>query len=58
MTGYLAYSVYLYIASLVSWRIEKLYRDQNDDKKIKIWLILKNIFSVTGTTLLILHLLS
>ena len=58
MTGYLAYSVYLYIASLVSWRIEKLYRDQNDDEKIKIWLILKNIFRVTGTTLLILHLLS
>ena len=58
MTSYLAYSIYSYIASLVSWRIEKLYRVQKDDKKIKTWLILKNIFRVTGTALLIAHLLS
>ena len=58
MTGYLAYSIYSYIASLVSWRIEKLYRVQKEDKKIKTWLILKNIFRVTGTALLIAHLLS
>ena len=58
MTGYLAYSIYSYIASLVSWRIEKLYRSQNDEQQIKIWLILKNIFRVTGTALLIAHLLS
>ena len=58
MTGYLAYSIYSYIASVISWRIEKLYRNQNDEKKIKIWLILKNIFRVTGTALLITHLLS
>ena len=58
MTGYLAYSIYSYIASGVSWRIEKLYRNIGDDKKIKIWLILKNIFRVTGTALLIAHLLS
>ena len=57
MTGYLAYSIYSYIASLVSWRIEKLYKDQNDNKQIKIWLILKNVFRVTGTALLITHLL-
>jgi|TARA_B110000967_G_C18439490_1_gene342491 hypothetical protein len=58
MTGYLAYSVYSYIASVISWRIEKLYRNQNDDKQVKIWLVLKNIFRVTGTALLIAHLLS
>jgi len=58
MTGYLAYSIYSYIASAVSWRIEKLYRNQSDEKQIKIWLILKNVFRVTGTALLIAHLLS
>jgi hypothetical protein len=58
MTGYLAYSIYSYFASLVSWRIEKLYRKQNDDKQIKIWSVLKNILRVTGTALLIAHLLS
>jgi hypothetical protein len=58
MTGYLVYSIYLYIASIVSWRIEKLYRNQNQRNNIKIWLILKNIFRVTGTALLITHLLS
>ena len=58
MTGYLAYSIYLYVASIVSWRIEKLYKAQNDDKQIKIWLLLKNIFRVTGTAFLIAHLLS
>tara|TARA_B110000967_G_scaffold191465_1_gene217152 strand:- start:1227 stop:1403 length:177 start_codon:yes stop_codon:yes gene_type:complete len=58
MTGYLAYSVYSYIASVISWRIEKLYRVQNEEKQIKIWLILKNIFRVTGTAFLITHLLS
>jgi len=58
MTGYLAYSIYSYTASAISWRIEKLYRNLNDDKQIKIWLILKNIFRVTGTALLIAHLLA
>jgi len=58
MTGYLAYSIYSYIASLISWRIEKLYKNQNDAKQIKIWAILKNIFRVTGTALLVAHLLS
>jgi hypothetical protein len=58
MTGYLVYSIYSYFASLISWRIEKLYRNQNNDKQIKIWLVLKNIFRVTGTALLIAHLLS
>jgi|TARA_B110000037_G_C16993299_1_gene454020 hypothetical protein len=58
MTGYLAFSIYSYFASLISWRIEKLYRNQNNDKNIKIWLILKNIFRVTGTALLVAHLLS
>jgi|TARA_B110000971_G_C19708866_1_gene363272 hypothetical protein len=57
MTGYLAYSIYSYIASLISWRIEKLYKNQNDDKQVKVWFILKNIFRVTGTALLISHLL-
>jgi|TARA_B110000259_G_C13913505_1_gene361855 hypothetical protein len=58
MTGYLAFSIYSYFASLISWRIEKLYRNQNNDGQIKIWLILKNIFRVTGTALLVAHLLS
>jgi len=58
MTGYLAYSVYSYIASVISWRIEKLYRNQNEEDQTKIWFILKNIFRVTGTALLIAHLLS
>tara|TARA_B100000795_G_scaffold238367_1_gene199443 strand:+ start:380 stop:556 length:177 start_codon:yes stop_codon:yes gene_type:complete len=58
MSGYLAYSIYSYIASAISWRIEKLYRNLNDDKQIKIWLLLKNIFRVTGTALLIAHLMS
>ena len=58
MTGYLAYSIYSYIASAVSWRIEKLYRNQNEDKQIKLWFILKNIFRVTGTALLVAHLLT
>ena len=58
MTGYLAYSIYSYVASLVSWRIEKLYKEQNDEKKIKIFFILKHGFRVTGTILLLAHLLS
>jgi len=58
MTGYLAYSIYSYIASVISWRIEKLYRNLNDDKQIKTWLVLKNVFRVTGTALLIAHLLA
>jgi hypothetical protein len=58
MTSYLVYSIYSYIASVISWRIEKLYRNQNEDKQIKIWLVLKNVFRVTGTALLIAHLLS
>jgi hypothetical protein len=58
MTAYLAYSIYSYIASLVSWRIEKLYKDQNKEKQIRIWFILKNVFRVTGTAFLIAHLLS
>jgi hypothetical protein len=58
MSGYLAYSIYSYVASLVSWRIEKLYRNQNEDKQIKLWFILKNIFRVTGTALLVAHLLT
>jgi hypothetical protein len=58
MTSYLAYSIYSYLASLVSWRIEKLYRKQNNEKQIKIWLVLKNIFRIVGTALLITHLLS
>ena len=59
MTGYLAYSIYSYIASLVSWRIEKLYKEQSqrDEQKIKIFFLLKHGFRITGTILLIAHLL-
>ena len=58
MTGYLVYSIYSYIASVISWRIEKLYKKQNEVKQIRIWFILKNIFRVTGTAFLVAHLLS
>ena len=58
MTSYLAYSIYSYMASLVSWRIEKLYRKQKDEKQLKIWFLFKNIFRVTGTALLVAHLLT
>jgi hypothetical protein len=58
MTGYLVYSIYSYFASLVSWRIEKLYRNQDNARQTKIWFVLKNIFRVTGTGLLIAHLLA
>jgi hypothetical protein len=58
MSGYLAYSIYSYFASVISWRIEKLYKNQNEDKQAKIWFILKNIFRVTGTALLVAHLLT
>jgi hypothetical protein len=58
MTSYLAYSIYSYTASLISWRIEKLYISQKENRQIRVWLLLKNIFRVTGTALLIAHLLS
>jgi hypothetical protein len=58
MTGYLAYSIYLYIASLISWRIEKLYKSQKEDKQTKIWFVFKHAFRVSGTVLLITHFLS
>ena len=57
MTGYLAFSIYSYIASLISWRIEKLYKQLNDVQKIKIFFLLKHGFRITGTILLIAHLL-
>lgn len=58
MTGYLAYSIYSYIASLASWRIEKIYKEKKNEQKIKIFFILKHGFRVTGTVLLIAHLLA
>ena len=59
MTGYLAYSIYSYIASLVSWRIEKLYKEQSqkNEQTIKIFFLLKHGFRIPGTILLIAHLL-
>ena len=45
-------------SSEISWKIEKLYTNQNNNKQIKIWLVLKNVFRVSGTALLIAHLLS
>ena len=59
MTGYLTFSIYSYIASLVSWRIEKLYKelDQKEEQKIKIFFLMKHGFRITGTILLIAHLL-
>ena len=58
MTIYLAFSIYSYLASLISWKIEKLYKNENEEKQIKVWFVLKNVFRVTGTALLIAHLLS
>ena len=58
MTGYLAYSTYSYMASFASWRIEKIYKEQNDQQKIKIFFVLKHGFRITGTVLLIAHLLA
>ena len=37
MTAYLAYSIYSYMASFASWRIEKIYIEQNDEQKVKIF---------------------
>ena len=58
MTGYLAYSIYSYMASFASWRIEKIYKEQNDEQKIKVFFVLKHGFRITGTVLLIAHLLA
>ena len=58
MTTYLVYSIYSYMASLASWRIEKIYKEQNDNQKIRIFFVLKHGFRVTGTVLLLAHLLS
>ena len=58
MTTYLVYSIYSYMASLASWRIEKIYKEQNDNQKIRIFFVLKHGFRVTGTVLLITHFLS
>ena len=46
------------MASFASWRIEKIYKEQNDERKIKIFFILKHGFRITGTMLLIAHLLT
>ena len=46
------------MASFASWRIEKIYKEQKDEQKIKIFFILKHGFRVTGTVLLIAHLLA
>jgi hypothetical protein len=46
------------MASFASWRIEKIYQEQNDEQKIKIFFVLKHGFRITGTVLLIAHLLS
>ena len=58
MTVYLVYSIYSYMASLASWKIEKIYKEQNDNQKIRIFFVLKHGFRVTGTVLLITHFLS
>ena len=42
MTAYLAYSIYSYMASFASWRIEKIYKEQHDEQKTKIFFVLKH----------------
>ena len=39
-------------------RIEEIYKEQNDEQKIKIFFVLKHGFRVTGTILLLAHFLS
>ena len=46
------------MASFASWRIEKIYKEQNDEQKIKIFFVLKHGFRITGTVLLIAYLLA
>jgi hypothetical protein len=46
------------MASFASWRIEKIYIEQHDEQKTKIFFVLKHGFRITGTVLLIAHLLS
>ena len=58
ITGYLVYSIYCYIASFIAWRVEKLFNKQGDSQKTKIFYILKHALRVTGTVLLLAHLLS
>ena len=58
MTAFLAYSIYSYMASFASWRIEKIYKEQDDEQKIKIFFVLKHGFRITGTVLLITHLVA
>mgnify|MGYP000663284802 CR=1 FL=1 len=36
MTAYLAYSIYSYMASFASWRIEKIYKEQTNKIHFKI----------------------
>ena len=47
MTAYLAYSIYSYMASFASWRIEKIYIEQHDEQKTKIFFVLKHGFRIT-----------
>ena len=35
MTAFLAYSIYSYMASFASWRVEKIYKKHNDEQKNK-----------------------
>ena len=46
MTAYLAYSIYSYMVSFASWRIEKIYKEQNDEQKFKIFFVLKHGFII------------
>ena len=57
MTRFLACSIYSYIASFASWRIEKKNKEHNNEQKIKIFFELKHGFRVKGTVLLIAHFL-
>ena len=43
MTAYLAYSIYSYMAAFASWRIEKIYKEQNDEQKIKMFFVLNMV---------------
>ena len=43
MTGYLAYSIYSYMASFASWRIDKIYKELNDEQKIKMFFVLNMV---------------
>ena len=53
----LFFVIFLFSCSSLT-NVKKIYIEQNDEQKIKIFFVLKHGFRITGTVLLIAHLLS